>query len=101
MTFEEDPDFTFKALQLLGDESLWQLQAFLFERPDAGDVIPASGGMRKLRWSAKSHGKRGGARVIYYWITKDDRILFLDIYAKNEAENLSQDRIKQLRKKLP
>jgi hypothetical protein len=38
------------------------------EQPDAGDIIPGSGGCRKLRWAAKGHGKRGGARVIYYWI---------------------------------
>jgi hypothetical protein len=74
---------------------------FLMEQPDSGDVIPNSGGCRKLRWATKDHGKRGGARVIYYWITADHRILLLDLYAKNESENLSQARLKELKRKKP
>ena len=62
---------------------------------------PGSGGCRKLRWAAKGHGKRGGARVIYYWITEDARILLLDLYAKNEAENLTIDQLKALKRKKP
>lgn len=101
MTFEEDPDFTVKALRLIGDEGIFSVQMFLFEQPDAGDIIPGSGGCRKIRWAAKGHGKRGGARVIYYWVTDDHRILLLDIYAKNESENLSQARLKELKRKIP
>ena len=56
-----------------------------------------SGGVRKLRWGLKGQGKRGGVRVIYYWITKDDQILFLTAYAKNESGDLSQDTIKAMR----
>ena len=74
---------------------------YLVEQPDAGDIIPGSGGCRKLRWAAKGHGKRGGARVIYYWFTDDHRILLLDLYAKNEAENLSQAQLKELKRKKP
>ena len=101
MIFEEDPDFTDKALRLLGEDSILALQLFLWEQPDAGDVIPGSGGCRKLRWAAKGHGKRGGARVIYYWITEDHRILFLDLYAENESENLSAAQLKALKGKKP
>jgi len=101
VTFEEHPDFTEKALALLGDESIWKLQDFLFVRPDAGDLIPGSGGLRKLRWGVERRGKRGGARVIYYWLTEDHRILLLHIYAKNEAENLTQAQIKNLKRRLP
>lgn len=99
--FEEDPDFTDKALRLLGEDSILALQLFLWEQPDAGDVIPGSGGCRKLRWAAKGRGKRGGARVIYYWITEDHRILFLDLYAKSETENLSAAQLKALKRKKP
>ena len=74
---------------------------YLINQPDAGDIIPGSGGCRKLRWAAKGHGKRGGARVIYYWINDDDRILLLDLYAKNEAENLSSAQLKDLKRKKP
>jgi hypothetical protein len=101
VTFEEDPDFTEKALRLIGDDEIFAIQMYLMEQPDAGDIIPGSGGCRKLRWAAKGHGKRGGARVIYYWITADDRILLLDLYAKNEAENLSQAQLKELKRRKP
>jgi hypothetical protein len=101
VTFEEDPDFTEKALRLIGDDEIFAIQMYLMEQPDAGDVIPGSGGCRKLRWAAKGHGKRGGARVIYYWITADDCILLLDLYAKNEAENLSQAQLKELKRRKP
>ena len=73
------------------------LQLYLLDRPDAGDVIRGSGGVRKLRWGLKGQGKRGGVRVIYYWITKDDQILFLTAYAKTESGDLSQDAIKAMR----
>ncbi len=101
MTFEEDPEFTEKALRLIGEDGIFQVQMYLVEQPDAGDIIPGSGGCRKLRWAAKGHGKRGGARVIYYWVTNDDRILLLDLYAKNESENLSQAQLKELKRKKP
>ena len=101
MTFEEDPEFTDKALRLIGDDGIFDIQVYLLDQPDAGDIIPGSGGCRKLRWAAKGHGKRGGARVIYYWVTDDNRILLLDIYAKNEAGNLSAARLQQLKRKTP
>jgi hypothetical protein len=101
VTFEEDPDFTAKALRLLGDEGIFAVQMYLLERPDAGAIIRGSGGCRKLRWAAKGHGKQGGARVIYYWVIDDDRILLLDIYAKNESANLSSARLQQLKRKTP
>jgi hypothetical protein len=69
----------------------------LFVRPDAGNIIPKSGGLRKLRVAARGHGKRGGARMIYYWVVARDRILLLDIYAKNEKEDLSAAEVKLLR----
>jgi mRNA-degrading endonuclease RelE of RelBE toxin-antitoxin system len=101
LTFEEDPVFTKKALRLIGDDGIFAIQMFLYDRPDAGEIIPGSGGCRKLRWAAKGHGKRGGSRVIYYWITEDNRILLLDIYAKNECENPSPNRIRELKRKKP
>ena len=66
MVFEEFSPFTRRVMELLDDEDLAQVQALLMARPDAGVVIPKSGGLRKLRVAAKGHGKRGGARIIYY-----------------------------------
>jgi hypothetical protein len=97
MVFEEFAPFTRRVLALLDDEELAQVQALLLARPDAGKVILKSGGLRKLRVAAKGHGKRGGARMIYYWVVADDRILMLDIYAKNEKEDLSAAELKLLR----
>ena len=97
MVFEEFAPFTRRVMELLDDEDLARVQILLLARPDAGKVIPKSGGLRKLRVAAKGHGKRGGARMIYYWVVARDRILLLDIYAKNEKEDLSADELKQLR----
>ena len=60
----------------------------LREQPDAGTVVPGSGGVRKVRWGLRGRGKRGGIRVIYYWKNADDEIWLLTLYAKNETENI-------------
>lgn len=93
-SFRETSWFTKKVLKLLADEEYNKLQWRLIEFPDAGDVIKGSGGIRKIRQAAKGKGTRGGARVIYYFARENQEILMLDIYAKNEKEDLS---IKQLR----
>src|SRR5436190_20518963 len=97
MVFEEFAPFTRRVVNLLDDDDFARVQGLLLARPDAGKVIPKSGGLRKLRVAAKGHGKRGGARVIYYWVVDRDRILLLDIYAKNEKDDLSAAELKQLR----
>lgn len=97
MVFEEFAPFTRRVMGLLDDDDLAQVQGLLLARPDAGKIIPKSGGLRKLRVAAKGHGKRGGARMIYYWVVARDRILLLDIYAKNEKEDLSDAELKLLR----
>ena len=100
MIFVEDDGFRRRCKGLLDDEGLFALMDWLAGRPDAGKVIPGSGGLRKVRWAARGHGKRGGARVIYFWWTADDKILLLDIYAKGEQEDLTADEIAKLRRKL-
>ena len=97
MVFEEFAPFTRRVMELLDDDDLAKVQGLLLARPDAGKVIPKSGGLRKLRVAAKGRGKRGGARIIYYWVVDRDRILMLDIYAKNEKADLNADELKQLR----
>lgn len=74
------------------------LQLFLTQHPDAGVVMPSCGGLRKIRWRATGRGKRGGARVIYYWIKAENQLLMLFIYAKNELDNLSEEQKRQLRR---
>ena len=97
MVIVETSIFTSRVTQLLPDDEYRELQATLVDRPDAGLVIPGGGGLRKIRWRASGHGKRGGARIIYYWAVAQDRILMLFIYAKNESDDLTPDQIKTLR----
>jgi mRNA-degrading endonuclease RelE of RelBE toxin-antitoxin system len=98
MIIVETHFFTRQVILLLSDEEYRLLQSVLANRPDAGVVIPSSGGLRKIRWGMMGRGKRGGVRVIYYWAVKQDRILMLLIYPKNEKDDLSQDQLKILRK---
>jgi hypothetical protein len=96
--FEEFAPFTRRVVSLLDDDEFARLQALLVVRPGRGKVIPRSGGLRKTRVAAKGHGKRGGARIIYYWVMARDRILLLDIYAKNEKADLSAAEVQHLRR---
>lgn len=97
MNFLETSIFTQRVTELLTDEEYRQLQITLIVHPDLGDVIQASGGLRKMRWSAKGHGKRGGSRVIYYWAVSVNEILFLYIYPKNVQDDLTLNQVKALR----
>ena len=67
MLFIEAPKFTELVKEHLSDDEYAALQWMLLERPDAGPIVPGSGGVRKLRWGLRGRGKRGGIRVIYYW----------------------------------
>ena len=82
------------------DEDYSALQANIAKRPEAGKLIPGSGGMRKIRWAGSGRGRRGGLRVIYYWGVAKDRIAMLLVYPKSEQDDLSADQVKQLRRAL-
>ena len=87
--FIETAVFTRQIAALLDDDEYSAFHRALAEDPEAGDVIPGTGGLRKIRMAAKGHGKRGGARVIYYYFTSASQIALLLAYAKNEAEDLT------------
>ena len=74
---------------------------YLAHHPLAGDVIPGSGGLRKIRWGGTGKGKRGGVRVIYYNLLTDGCIMALALYAKNERENLSPNALHKLQGEKP
>ena len=95
--FTETERFVKRAEKLLGAEMISEWQLYLCKFPEDGVIIPASSGIRKLRWAASGRGKRGGARVIYYFANSAGRVFLLDIYAKNEQENLSAEDIKDLK----
>jgi mRNA-degrading endonuclease RelE of RelBE toxin-antitoxin system len=100
VVFVETPTFTKRILQLMEDEAYAALQRHLAKHPAAGNVIPGSGGIRKIRWAGTGRGKSGGLRVIYYWWVARDRISMLLVYPKNEQDDLSAEQVKQLRKAL-
>jgi DNA-binding transcriptional regulator YiaG len=97
MIIIETPISTKQITSALSEDEYRLFQLSLAERPDAGKVIPGSGGLRKLRWSAEGRGKRGGLRVIYYWFIQG-RILLLFVYPKNVQGNLTDTQLKQLKK---
>ena len=86
--FVESPVFERVIYDYLDDESYGALQAALSQWPEAGDLIPGSGGCRKLRWHLPGKGKRGGLRVIYYVKSRDGRIWLLAIYSKGAVGNI-------------
>lgn len=96
MIFIETSVFTNEIRQLLSDEHYRKLQMALMLRPDAGDLIQGSGGLRKIRWNLPGRGKRGALRVIYYWDSPDTIFMLLP-YRKNVQEDLTPDQIKLLR----
>ena len=96
MKFIETRIFTKIVYDYLTEEEYIGLQNFLFYSPEAGPIIPGSGGVRKIRWAVKGRGKRGGIRVIYYFKRKDDEIWFLTLYQKNEVENIPGHVLKQI-----
>jgi mRNA-degrading endonuclease RelE of RelBE toxin-antitoxin system len=97
MTVQELPEFAKAAERLLGEQAHERLIEFLGLNPQAGVIIRETGGMRKLRWFGSGRGKRGGVRVIYYFHSERLPLLALDVYAKNEDENLTASQKKQLR----
>jgi len=100
LVFYEAPVFTRLLPDYLNDESYSKLQRALMDNPELGDVMPGTGGFRKIRWgdSRRGKGKRGGLRVIYYYMTADRQIWFFTLYDKDEAVDLTADEKKVLKK---
>ena len=96
MIFIETSIFTEEITEILPDENYRQLQSILMLRPEAGSLIPGSGGLRKIRWNLPGSGKRGALRVIYYW-DPPDTIFMLFPYRKTDQEDLTANQLKLLR----
>jgi mRNA-degrading endonuclease RelE of RelBE toxin-antitoxin system len=99
-SFIETRLFTKLVVDYLSDEEYAALQLALMRDPEAGPVIPGSGGVRKLRWAAAGRGKRGGYRVIYYVRRANGVIWMLTMYPKNVAENISAHVLRQIKKEV-
>lgn len=96
MVFVELTPFVAFRKEYWTDEDLGGLQNFLLATPDAGDLIRGGAGLRKLRWSAQGRGKRGGARVIYYWHVPKQCVYLIYGYVKGKRDDLTSQQIKVL-----
>jgi mRNA-degrading endonuclease RelE of RelBE toxin-antitoxin system len=98
--FRETTLFTKQVVERLTDSEYRELQAALLLQPELGDLIPETGGLRKIRWAEarRGKGKRGGLRVIYYWYAPLTLIYLLVMYSKSDRDDLSPREKKTLRK---
>lgn len=88
--------FTKLLPEYLSDEEHRALQTYLMQKPDAGDIVKGSGGVRKVRWAPEGKGKSGGVRVIYYWKKPDHEIWMLTLYGKSERSTIPGHILKKI-----
>lgn len=100
--FVEAPAFARFRDRYLDDDGFAELQQYLAKNPEAGDMVPSAGGIRKLRWRdpRRGKGRRGGLRVIYYCFLSEQEIWLLTLYDKDEAADLTKEERDQLRRAL-
>jgi hypothetical protein len=82
------------------EEERGEFAVFIAENPAAGDVVPGSGGIRKVRWRRAGSGKSGGVRVIYFVRTAAEDIVLLTLYAESTTDNLTGSKLKEIRRAL-
>lgn len=86
--------------QYLSDDEYAELQRKLISDPEAGDLIPESGGVRKIRWKVSGRGKRAGLRVIYYARVRQGIIWMLTLYPKNVTDNIPGNVLKRIKEEI-
>lgn len=97
LTGIETDEFRNQAAKLLSPQAVDALILHLALHPTAGEVIPATGGVRKLRWALQGRGKRGGARVIYFAKMQRGTLYLFTVYGKSAKEDLTEVEKKELR----
>jgi mRNA-degrading endonuclease RelE of RelBE toxin-antitoxin system len=97
--FVELPAFERHRKEYFDDDAFRELQDLLMLHPEAGDLIPGTGGLRKLRFADKRRGKgkRGGLRVIYYWWDSGSQFWLFTVYDKDEMSDLTAPQRKALK----
>jgi hypothetical protein len=96
MIFIETSTFTKLLPNYLSDDDYRGLQSYLLKKPDAGDLVKGSGGVRKVRWASSGKGKSGGLRLMYYWKKSEHEIWMLTLYGKSERASISGHVLKQI-----
>lgn len=99
MEFVEAPTFTRYVSEYLTEDAYRELQTHLSENPETGDLMPGTGGFRKMRWAdaRRGKGRRGGLRIIYYHFSSDHQIWLMTLYGKDEASDLTAQQKKALK----
>jgi mRNA-degrading endonuclease RelE of RelBE toxin-antitoxin system len=85
--------------EYMADDEYREFQDRLARNPELGDLMPGTGGFRKLRWAdaRRGKGRRGGMRIIYYYFSTDQQIWLMTIYGKDEASDLTPNERKALK----
>lgn len=96
MEFQELKSFSDKIDKIASQTDFAKLQEELLENPEKGDLIQGTGGARKIRMRITGKGKRGGARVIYYFKVSNSLILFIHAFSKNEKDNITSQEKKDI-----
>ena len=96
-TVIETPTFQRQSEAIWSEDERLAFVTWISQHPMAGDVIPGAGGARKVRWSVRGQGKRGGARVIYFNLSAEDVVYLIAVYRKSERANLGADDIKRVK----
>ena len=100
LTIIETPTFVADAAKVWAEDERLEFFAWIANEPEAGTVIPGSGGCRKVRWSRPGMGKRGGTRVIYFTRMASGELWMLLAYSKAEKDNIPVHILKQIRKEI-
>ena len=96
-TVVETPLFQKTAVEIRSEDERFEFINWLSLNPDAGDVVPGSGGCRKVRWSRAGMGKRGGARAIYFHFS-EETLWLLIVYTKAKFDNFPAAFLAELKK---
>jgi hypothetical protein len=100
LTVIETPTFSRLAADYWEEDERGEFVAWIAQNPESGDVIPGSGGCRKVRWARKGIGKRGGVRIIYFNRLANGEVWLLLIYAKNVRDNIPGQVLKQIKEEI-
>lgn len=100
LTVFETPTFVAEASKIWTEEERLEFLAWLANEPEAGDVIPRSGGCRKVRWARSGMGKQGGARVIYFARLAEGELCMLLVYPKSKRDDIPAHILRQIRMEL-
>lgn len=100
LTIYETPTFVAEAAKLWSTEERLEFFAWIANDPNAGTVIPGSGGCRKVRWARQGMGKQGGTRVIYFVHLSASELCMLLVYPKSARDNIPGHILKEVRKEI-